>query len=209
MQDQSQGWIARMFPTPGTLHEAETALNSIGKGFYWLGIITAGLGVFLGATMILDGFIYVCLGWALKRYRSRGVAAVLAAISAVGIVMTAQNRFAGGNGGRNIVLAIIAAAWALYACKVTIIYHRMIGSQVNPANVVIKSALAAVYAIVAFIGSMIVGIILGVDVENMSDTAGSVIAGVSALVIGAAFVGVLPFTRNRPVTSVTSDLKAG
>src|SRR3990172_4537759 len=130
MQDQSRGWIARRFPTPGTIQEAENALDTIGKGFYWLGIITAGLGVFLGANMVFDGFTYVCLGWALKRYRSRGVAAVLAAISAVGIVMTARNQFGGGTGGRNIVLSLIVAAWALHALKVTVIYHPIIGSPV-------------------------------------------------------------------------------
>lgn len=68
----------------------------------------------------------------------------------------------------------------------------MIGSRVNTANVVIKSLLATVYAVVAFIVSIIVGIILGVDIENISNTAGTVFAGVVGLAIGAAFAGVLP-----------------
>lgn len=80
-----------------------------------------GTGVFLGATMVFGGFTYVSLGWALKTYRSRGVAVILAAISGIGIVMTARNQFfAGGGGGRNLVLALLVAVWALYACKVTV-----------------------------------------------------------------------------------------
>ncbi len=203
MPNQSQGWFAKTFPTPSTPQEAANALDSTGKGFYWLGMITVGLGLFLGATMVFDGFTYVVLGWALKRYRSRGVAVILAAISVVGIAMTARNQFAGGSGGRNVVLALIVTAWALHACKVTFIYHRLIGSRVNTVNVVIKSLLATVYAVLAFIVAIIVGVVLGVDIENMSDAAGTAFAAVVGLAIGAAFAGVLPFTRGRLVTSVT------
>ena len=42
MPNQSQGWFAKTFPTPSTPQEAANALDSTGKGFFWLGIITVG-----------------------------------------------------------------------------------------------------------------------------------------------------------------------
>lgn len=201
MPEVQLNWWQRVFRTPQNESEAVSILYEISKTFIWLGILTALIGVFLGAGLVGDGLIYIGLAWALKTFRSRGAAVALAAVSCVGVITTLQNQFFGGTGARNGVLAVIVAAYSLQGCRVVFKYHSMINSRIQLSNILIKSALASLYSGIAFLGAAIAMIVIRTDYEHISNAVTQAIIILLVFVFGAAFSGLLPFTKNRPTTT--------
>ena len=201
MEDAKPSWWTKTFRAPQSADDAIALTNELTKAFIWLGALTAVLGVFLSPGMVTDGLVAMGLAWAIKKYRSRGAAIVLAIISCLGVLTTGHAQLVGGSGGKNAVLAVIMAAYAIQTARVMFLYHRMTRSQINASNILVKSILAAVYGAVGFFFAVVVAVISRVDWRHLN---GFVIQGVmmsSILGFAAAFAGVLPFTKNRPAAT--------
>lgn len=193
-------WWRRISQFPESLVDASKTIDELGRLFLWLGVVHLVPGFFIRPFMVLDGAVYMGLGWYLKKFRSRTIALVLVAISIDGILSTFHNQFFGGAGGRNIVLSIIVATAAIQAFRVTLFYHKTIKSRVRFANLLIKSFWAVSYAVVSATIAIIFGAVRGMDVENVTDWESTIISVIILAAFGAAFAGALPFTRSRPIT---------
>jgi len=104
-------WSLRM----ATEQEARKAIQDSAKAFYVLAAIQAVLAFALGPSALWDAGLLAVLGFWLQRRESKVAAVLLLLASAYGIYATGVNRFGGGHGGRNIVLAVIMCWVALRA----------------------------------------------------------------------------------------------
>ena len=209
-----KAWAAT-FKRPSDQNEAAIALNKLG----WIFIALGGLHLFIGIGMaclqfsnpglgkvtgdmtsgaFTNGILFGVLGQVLRLYRSRTVAVVLAFGGLVGIVGTALNNVGGKIDGRNMMVALIAAANGVQAVRVTFLYHRFIGSKLNFQNIVVKTLLGGAYAVISYVLAIISLPRSGLFLHNV-DAAASAVILIMLFAMAASYAGWLPFTRNRPL----------
>jgi len=87
--------------------------------FYTIAAIEAAVALLLGPSILLDAGLFAGLGIWLHRTNSRVAATLLLILAGISIVTTASNQFGGGQGGRNIVLAVIVFWIAIRAVFAT------------------------------------------------------------------------------------------
>jgi len=105
--------------------DAIKVIKDSSNGFLVLAAIQFGLGFLIGMTTIIDGVIYAVLALLLRKFNSRAVAILLLLLSLVAIVVTGINKFGGGEGGRNIILAVIMIWASVRAVQATFKYNKV------------------------------------------------------------------------------------
>jgi hypothetical protein len=102
-----------------TAEQARKAIRDAAMGFYAVAGIQAVVAIVLGVSMLWDAAVFAGLGFWLHRRNSRVAAVLLLVDAGIGIVVTGMNQFGGGQGGRNVVLALIVFWAALKAVIAT------------------------------------------------------------------------------------------
>lgn len=103
-----------------TKEEALKVIKGASNGFYFLAVLQIVLGYFImGASAIVDGVIFAVCAFLLRKLNSRAVAIILLLLSVGGLVVTGINKFGGGTGGRNIILAVIMIWTSIRAIQAT------------------------------------------------------------------------------------------
>lgn len=103
-----------------TKDEALKVIKDASNGFYFLAALQIVLGYFImGTEAIIDGVLFAVCAFLLRRFNSRVVAVILLLLSIGGLVVTAINKFGGGTGGRNIILAVIMIWTSIRAIQAT------------------------------------------------------------------------------------------
>ena len=109
-----------------TREEALKVIKDSSNGFYFLAVLQIVIGYFLlGASAIVDSVILAILAFLLRKFNSMVVAILLLLLSLAGIVVTGINRFGGGTGGRNIILAVIMIWVSVRAVQATLKLHKL------------------------------------------------------------------------------------
>lgn len=103
-----------------TKEEALKVIKDASNGFYFLAALQIVLGYFImGASAIVDGVIFAVCAFLLRKLNSRVVAIILLLLSVGGLIVTGINKFGGGTGGRNIILAVIMIWTSIRAIQAT------------------------------------------------------------------------------------------
>ena len=118
MMDQKpkkQGFFSKI----ETEEDARKTIKETAIAFYVLGGLQIILSTFIGVSAIIDGALYVIFAFWLQKSNSRIVAVILLVLSGIGLIVTAINRFGGGQGGRNIFLALVVMWASIRAVQAT------------------------------------------------------------------------------------------
>lgn len=103
-----------------TRDEALKVIKDVSNSFYFLAALQIIFGYFImGVEVIIDGTIFAVCAFLLRKFNSRVVAVVLLLLSVGGLIVTGINKFGGGSGGRNLVLAVIAIWVSIRAIQAT------------------------------------------------------------------------------------------
>jgi hypothetical protein len=103
-----------------TKEEVLKIIKDVSNGFYFFAAIEIVLGYFvIGAGAIGDGVIFAILALLLRKFNSRVVAIILLLLSIGGLVVTGINRFGGGTGGQNLLLAVMMIWISVRATQAT------------------------------------------------------------------------------------------
>lgn len=103
-----------------TKDEALKVIKDASNGFYFLAALQIILGYFImGTEAIIDGVLFAVCAFLLRKFNSRVVAVILLLLSIGGLVVTAINKFGGGTGGQNIILAVIMIWTSIRAIQAT------------------------------------------------------------------------------------------
>ena len=103
-----------------TKEEALKVIKDASNGFYFLAALQVVLGYFImGTEAIIDGVLFAVCAFLLRKFNSRVVAVILLLLSIGGLVVTAINKFGGGTGGQNLILAVIMIWTSIRAIQAT------------------------------------------------------------------------------------------
>lgn len=109
-----------------TKEEALKAIKDASNGFYFLAVLQITVGYFfLGVLVMIDGVIFAILAFLLRKFNSTAVAVLLLLLTIVGAVVTGINKFEGGAGGKNVILAVIIILMSVRAMQATIKLHKL------------------------------------------------------------------------------------
>jgi hypothetical protein len=203
-----------LFSKIETTEQAEKVIREVSILLYGLAALNfLFFVVYLGKPVYLTdvGFL-VLAGLILRGSRSRCVAAVVAAYALfVGtLTVLARAGIYEGDGGRNVVLAVIVAFAAVRGVNATVIYHRNHGTKANPRGALALTAIAAVLSALAFVAVVLIAPTAGFDLENDADS--DVVGGWSIPALAAPWVlvfgRVVPFVRRIRVTKTANENKA-
>lgn len=73
----------------------------------------------MGVEAIIDGVIFAVCAFLLRKFNSRVMAVILLLLSVAGLVVTGINKFSGGTGGQNLILAVIMIWVSVRAIQAT------------------------------------------------------------------------------------------
>lgn len=94
-------------------------------GFYTLAAIQGGIGFFIAPALLIDAAIIALLAFFLHKFKSRIAAILLFLLSSAMVFSTFQNKFGGGGeGGNNVILALIAFGIGIRAVEAAFKYHK-------------------------------------------------------------------------------------
>ena len=103
-----------------TKEDALKVIKDASNGFYFLAVLQIALGYFImGTEAIIDGAIFAVCAFLLRKFNSRVVAVILLLLSIGGLIVTGMNKFSGGAGGQNLILAIIMIWVSIRAIQAT------------------------------------------------------------------------------------------
>ena len=197
-----------------THEQAGRILEQLGRSLLWLGI-----GVFVSSFVLnllfktpLDNPMYFysyyaavelfVFGFAIEKHKSRSASLLLAGNS---ILQTSAvlgwvlgNK---GGGWGYLILLFIVLRYAFRATRVSFAYHKLRGSKLIVRNVLIKNALAllylfSVFGLIYLLPADIKGVVLR-SFETKTEPFNFLGFLIMALVLSAAYKGVLPGTGNR------------
>jgi len=114
--------------------DARKLIRESAMAFYVVAAIQAFAAVFVGTSMLWDAALFAGLALWLQRRLSRAAAVLLVLDSGYGIVATAINRLGGGQGGTNIVLALIVFWAAVRAVVATFKLSKFRSSEPQTAT---------------------------------------------------------------------------
>lgn len=115
-----------------TADGARKMIRESAQAFYAVAAIQTVVAFFLGRSMLVDAAVYAGLGFWLQRGHSRVAATLLLLAATIGIATTAMNQFGGGQGSRNVVLAIIVLWAAVRAVIATYKLSRLTQQERSP-----------------------------------------------------------------------------
>lgn len=103
-----------------TKEEAIKVIKDSSNGFYFLAALQIVISYFLlGLPSIIDGVIFAVFAFLLRQFKSMVVAVLLLLLSVGGLVVTGINKFGGGTGGQNLILAVIMIWVSVRAIQAT------------------------------------------------------------------------------------------
>lgn len=108
-----------------TKDEATKIIKDCSNAFLVLAAIQIIGGFVIGDGLIFDGILYLILSLILKKLNSRIVAILLLLLSLFSVVITAINMFGGGQGGKNILLALLTTWAGVRAVQATYVYNKI------------------------------------------------------------------------------------
>jgi len=114
MASQWHSWFTKPITTAD---DARQVIRDSAMAFYTLAGLQAAISLVLGSGYLTDAALYAGVAYWLH-WRSSRVAAILLLVISVSVVVTGLNMI-GGGGGRNIVLAVLAAWISLRAVQAT------------------------------------------------------------------------------------------
>ena len=130
-RDWRELWINKI----KTIDQAKSIIRDTSKGFYAIAVIMALASFILGGWLLLDSAICAGLGFWLQRRDSLIAATILLIYSLYAIIHTTMNKFGGGEGGRNIVLAVMVLWASIRAVQATYKLPKIIGkTEISSAS---------------------------------------------------------------------------
>ena len=108
-----------LFSKIETREDALKTIKDSSITFYLIGGLQIALSFFLGASAIVDGLLFIIFAFLLQKFNSRIVAVLLLILSGAGLVVTTMNSFGGGQGGRNVILALVVLWASIRAVQAT------------------------------------------------------------------------------------------
>jgi uncharacterized membrane protein HdeD (DUF308 family) len=108
-----------MFGKIETKEDALKVIKDTAIAFYVVAALQIVLAFFIGLSAIIDGIIYIVLAFLLQKFNSRIVAVLMLILTGIGVVVTAMNRLGSGQGGRNILLALVMIWASIRAIQAT------------------------------------------------------------------------------------------
>ena len=112
-----------------TKEEARKIIRESSNGFLILGIICIVASFFVeidvGIDVFINGVLFAILALLLKKFNSRTAAILLLLLSIGIVVVTGINKFGGGQGGRNIFLALVIAWTGVRAMQGSFVYNKL------------------------------------------------------------------------------------
>ena len=125
-----------MFGRIETKEDALKVIKDTAIAFYVVAALQIVLAFFVGFSVIIDGIIYVVLAFLLQKLNSRVVAVLLLIVTGIGAVFTFMNRFGGGQGGRNIFLALVMIWASIRAVQATFSLNKLSSEEETDNQVV-------------------------------------------------------------------------
>jgi hypothetical protein len=113
--DLRELWINKI----KTSDQAKNIIRDTSKGFYAVAVILALASFLLGRWLLLDSVICAGFGFWLHKRQSCIAATILLIYSLYTFINTAVNMFGGGEGGRNVVLAVMVLWASIRAVQAT------------------------------------------------------------------------------------------
>lgn len=163
-----------------------------------LAAFVTGNHAHLLSTAIIFGFT----GWLIKKHRSRAAASVLCGYNCLNAINALLMLTSMHTGIINALLWVPSAIISIRALQAARKYHRIKQTRLNYNNAMAQTLLAFIYSIIFL---MIAAALLGyTGLLRKFDTAGNATLMVIILILGygLTFKGLLPFSKDRPVTSV-------
>ena len=90
-----------------TKEEAHKVLKEASWAFYFVGGLNLLVGYFLLPSVIVDGVIWVVMGFLLSQFQNKIMAGIIGLFACITLVITFMARFGAAEGGTNIFLAIL------------------------------------------------------------------------------------------------------
>jgi hypothetical protein len=107
------------------MDDAQKMTKGSAYGFYTLAALQGGIGFFIAPALLIDAAIIALLAFFLQRFKSRIAAILLFLLSSAMVFSTFQNKFGGGGeGGNNVILALIAFGTGIRAIEATFKYYK-------------------------------------------------------------------------------------
>jgi len=186
---------------PNDQEQAMKIFKDIGVAFYFVGSLTIVVSPFLGQPGgSLDGVLYVILGFAIHKLKSRTAALLALLLTAASLWATFANKFFGGEGGRNLFLSAMFVVASIGATRASFWYHKEVGSKFLPKNLLIKTVCALIYGFVAWFLTMIFVTLFEYNTStDGSSPYDSLLFIPIVLFIAMTYFGWLPFTKNKPL----------
>jgi len=186
----------------------DKSLSHVRNVFYALaGISFLGWGVlsylrndalFLLANT-LELLLYLSAAYYIPKRKSRAFSAFVFIWTLFVLSLTVGTKLKIYSGvGSNIYMGIMAAFYGFAALRATNAYHRLKKSEVNKRNVLVVSVAATFYGLIGIAITGVLSVILEDDYHISNDSIDTILGSFVLGVILISFVGVLPFTRNKP-----------
>ncbi len=107
------------------IDDAQKMTKDAAYGFYTLAALQGGIGFFIAPALLIDAAIIAILAFFLHKFKSRIAAILLFLLSSLMIFSTFQNKFGGGGeGGNNVILALIAFGIGVRAIEAAFKYQK-------------------------------------------------------------------------------------
>jgi hypothetical protein len=190
-----------------TVEQAEDSIRTTAYTMY----VVAGVHVLAAAFMypnvlprLSEAAFVAVMGFILRGSRSRWVAGLIAmyATAVSGLTLAARMGLYSGGAGQNIFIAAVVLYESYRGWYATIVFHRLKKTVANIRTVVILSSVAIVLSVLVFVGTLLISMLLGHDLDRDEDS--GVVGGILFLVVWAVWVAVfnrlLPFIRQRRIT---------
>ena len=112
-----------------TREEALKVIKDSSYGFFFIGILQAGIGFALGMNLWLDAILYLVFGGILFKFKSRVAAILLLLLTSGALVTTFLNKInpdpSSRTGGTNLFLAVIMIWISVRAIQATFKIHKL------------------------------------------------------------------------------------
>ncbi len=203
-----------------TAEDAKSALSIIGgQGFFMWGVWILVMGLLWSAIrhhlfvyMLLNGATLMTAGIGIQRRQSRMAALILFMLSLANMFGALNQVRVSPIGWIWVTVHMLVTSYAAIAIRVSFRFHKLMRSQLNKRNIVIKSMLALLYAFLSVLacGLIEAGIeFVGIFSFTREYRLGGLIAlFVLMLTVTLSYFGQLPFTKNRPLVEHLGSSKA-
>jgi len=112
-----------MFSKIESREDALKVVKDTSLAFYCIAGLTAVLAFLLGLSSLVDAVLFSVFAFLLRQFTSRVAAVVLVVLATGGLIVTGINRFGGGEGGNNLIVALILFWAGLRAVEATFKLH--------------------------------------------------------------------------------------